>query len=51
MAARARCGFATYFVEQRGLDHWITEYWHTDQARWVRTDSEILGMGPNTVAA
>nr|WP_245939303.1 hypothetical protein [Actinacidiphila glaucinigra] len=26
MGARARCGFATYFVEGRGLDHWITEY-------------------------
>ncbi|MGW1507388.1 transglutaminase-like domain-containing protein [Streptomyces mirabilis] len=43
IAARARCGFATYFVEQRGLDHWITEYWDAGQARWVRIDSEILG--------
>jgi transglutaminase-like putative cysteine protease len=36
VAARARCGFGTYFVEGRGLDHWITEYWHTAEARWVR---------------
>lgn len=43
--ARARCGFATYFVEGRGLDHWITEYWDDGQARWVRIDSEILGKG------
>jgi hypothetical protein len=41
VAARARCGFATYFQPGQGLDHWITEYRHGD--RWVRIDSEILG--------
>jgi hypothetical protein len=41
--ARARCGFGTYFVEGRGLDHWITEYWHTGEGRWVRVDTEHLG--------
>ncbi|MFI7018740.1 transglutaminase-like domain-containing protein [Streptomyces sp. NPDC050164] len=41
--ARARCGFGTYFFEGRGLDHWITEYWHTAEARWVRVDTEHLG--------
>lgn len=40
--ARARCGFATYFQPGQGLDHWITEYWHGADARWVRIDSEIL---------
>ncbi|MBV9280504.1 MAG: transglutaminase [Chloroflexi bacterium] len=42
--ARVRCGFATYFQPDQGLDHWITEYWDGDQARWVRIDSEILAM-------
>ncbi|HEY3504286.1 MAG TPA: transglutaminase-like domain-containing protein [Actinocatenispora sp.] len=39
--ARARCGFATYFVPGRCLDHWVTEYRSGD--RWVRVDSEVLG--------
>jgi hypothetical protein len=43
VAARARCGFATYFQPGQGLDHWITEYWHEQDKRWVRIDSEILG--------
>ncbi|MFG1684002.1 transglutaminase-like domain-containing protein [Nonomuraea sp. NPDC049269] len=41
--ARARCGFATYFVPGKSVDHWITEYWRTDEQRWVRIDTEILG--------
>ncbi len=44
VAARARCGFATYFQPGQGLDHWITEYWHEKDKRWVRIDSEILGQ-------
>jgi hypothetical protein len=44
IAARVRCGFATYFQTGQGLDHWITEYWHRDERRWVRIDSEILGQ-------
>ena len=41
--ARARCGFAGYFVPDRFVDHWVTEY--LDGAtRWVRIDSEILGF-------
>jgi hypothetical protein len=43
LTARARCGFATYFQPGEGLDHWITEYWHDTDRRWVRIDSEILG--------
>jgi transglutaminase superfamily protein len=42
IAARARCGFATYFEPGKGIDHWITEYWHEADRRWVRIDSEIL---------
>ncbi|MBF8193319.1 transglutaminase domain-containing protein [Nonomuraea sp. K274] len=41
--ARARCGFATYFVPGRSVDHWITEYRRADERRWVRVDSQILG--------
>jgi hypothetical protein len=42
IAARARCGFATYFQPGQGLDHWVTEYW--DDGRWVRIDSEALPL-------
>lgn len=41
--ARVRCGFATYFQPDQGLDHWITEYRDDNVDRWVRIDSEILG--------
>jgi Transglutaminase-like superfamily len=44
IAARVRCGFATYFQSGYGLDHWITEYWDGDSTRWIRIDSEILGQ-------
>jgi hypothetical protein len=44
IAARVRCGFATYFQPGQGLDHWITEYRHEQDKRWVRIDSEILGQ-------
>jgi hypothetical protein len=42
IAARVRCGFASYFQPGHGLDHWVTEYRDGD-GRWVRIDSEILG--------
>ena len=41
--ARARCGFAGYFVPGKHVDHWVTEYWDNWGARWVRIDPEILG--------
>jgi Transglutaminase-like superfamily len=40
--ARARCGFAAYFVPGKYVDHWIVEYW-ADAERWVRIDPENLG--------
>ncbi|MCZ4519183.1 transglutaminase [Rhodococcus ruber] len=43
IAARVRCGFATYFQPGRGVDHWITEYRDGDSGRWIRIDSEVLG--------
>jgi hypothetical protein len=42
--ARARCGFATYFQPGQGVDHWVIEYWHHTDARWVRVDSEIIEL-------
>jgi hypothetical protein len=44
VAARVRCGFATYFQPGQGLDHWITEYRREQDGRWVRIDSQILGQ-------
>jgi len=43
IAARARCGFGTYFQPGLGLDHWVTEYWHEADRRWARVDTEHLG--------
>ncbi|HEX2577025.1 MAG TPA: transglutaminase-like domain-containing protein, partial [Aquihabitans sp.] len=41
--ARARCGFASYFVPGKHVDHWITEHWSEGDRRWLRTDPEVLG--------
>ncbi|KPI15166.1 transglutaminase domain-containing protein [Actinobacteria bacterium OK006] len=43
--SRARCGFGTCFLNGRGVDHWITEYWDADERRWVRVDTEHLDHG------
>lgn len=43
--ARVRCGFATYFQPNQGVDHWITEYRDAGNDRWVRLDAEIIGQG------
>ena len=43
IAARARCGFATYFVAGKSVDHWIVEYRDASDGRWVRVDTELLG--------
>jgi hypothetical protein len=45
IAARARCGFGTYFRAGQGLDHWITEYWQPADSRWVRVDTQHLDGG------
>jgi hypothetical protein len=44
IAARVRCGFATYFRPGQSLDHWTTEYRDPGTGRWVRFDPEILGQ-------
>ncbi len=39
--ARARCGFATYFIKGKYEDHWVVEYWHASQTRWVMLDVQL----------
>jgi hypothetical protein len=41
--ARARCGFAAYFVTPQKVDHWTVEVWSADDQRWVRIDPEYVG--------
>jgi hypothetical protein len=42
VVARARCGFAAYFIPPRKVDHWIVEHWSDVGGRWTRTDPEWL---------
>jgi Transglutaminase-like superfamily len=44
IAARSRCGFASYFEPDSFVDHWVVEYWHPTDERWARVDAEILGF-------
>ncbi len=39
--ARARCGFATYFLPNHFEDHWVCEYWHGGEERWVLVDAQL----------
>jgi hypothetical protein len=39
--ARARCGFGGYFGTSKFEDHWVCEYWNSDQQRWVLVDAQI----------
>ena len=39
--ARVRCGFATYFNAGPYEDHWICEYWSSEEKRWVRADGQL----------
>lgn len=39
--ARARCGFGTYFTPGKHEDHWVVEYWHATEARWVMVDGQL----------
>ena len=39
--ARARCGFGGYFVDGLFEDHWVCEYWNSDQERWILVDAQI----------
>jgi hypothetical protein len=39
--ARARCGFGAYFTPGHYEDHWVGEYWNTDQQRWILVDAQL----------
>jgi hypothetical protein len=39
--ARARCGFATYFLPNHYEDHWVVEYWNAAQRRWILVDAQL----------
>jgi hypothetical protein len=39
--ARARAGFGTYFTPGHFEDHWVCEYWHADESRWVMVDPQL----------
>ncbi len=39
--ARARCGFATYFLPGHYEDHWVCERWDDAAGRWVLTDAQL----------
>lgn len=40
--ARSRCGFASYFIPPKKVDHWVVEYFSDEDERWVRVDPEYL---------
>jgi Transglutaminase-like superfamily len=42
--ARARCGFGGYFGTGGFDDHWVCEYWHPEDARWILADAQIDGV-------
>ncbi len=39
--ARARCGFSKYFLPEHFEDHWVCEYWNTDENLWIMVDSQL----------
>ncbi|MBK8902590.1 MAG: transglutaminase domain-containing protein [Anaerolineaceae bacterium] len=39
--ARARCGFGRYFLPNHYEDHWVAEYWHAAEGRWVLVDAQL----------
>jgi hypothetical protein len=41
VAARARCGFGTYFLPDHFEDHWVCEYWNASERRWVLVDPQL----------
>jgi hypothetical protein len=47
--ARARCGFAAYFVPGRYEDHWVAEYWDTFERRWIMVDAQLDATWRRTI--
>jgi hypothetical protein len=42
-AARARCGFSTYFEPGKFIDHWVVEWWNPERNAWQLTDAQLDG--------
>ncbi len=47
--ARARCGFGAYFMHDHFEDHWVVEYWNTEQNRWVFVDAQLDELQQDTL--
>jgi hypothetical protein len=41
VAARVRCGFATYFSDNPFEDHWVCEYRIEGEGRWALADAQL----------
>jgi len=41
IAARARCGFGSYFTPGKFEDHWVCEYWSVALKRWIVVDAQL----------
>ncbi len=39
--ARARCGFAKYFIAGHHEDHWVCEVWDRTRERWTLVDAQL----------
>ena len=39
--ARMRVGFAAYFTPGRFEDHYLCQYWHETQGRWILADAQL----------
>jgi len=39
--ARGRRGFGAYFNPGTYEDHWVCEYWNTDEQRWIMVDAQL----------
>jgi len=50
ISARARCGFARYFIPDHYEDHWVVEYWNTGKKRWVLVDAQLDALQRNKLA-
>lgn len=42
--ARVRAGFADYFGNALHGEHWVGEYWHADEGRWILVDPSLDDM-------
>jgi len=45
--ARPRVGFGAYFNPGKFEDHWVGEYWHAAQQRWILVDAQLDAVQRN----